>query len=269
MAQKIKKSETNGVYYYTPQSDSSFNMAFDNWLFEKIQRDNKFPRVILRLYTWKKPAITLGYNQNVDKVIDFNQLDESVPVIRRITGGRAIYHDETEITFSLTADLNIFPEKERSLSKTNELISVTVVEALESVGVMSEWEKKSDSSFTLPATGNIKSCFNSYSRYEIFSPNGKIVAGAQRRKGDYIIHQGSLKINGISDCQAVGQKNETGSLSGGENCVNSYVYTISQFREIFLERFSENLNIKLTEQMIDDEFHREISFLALKLNKIQ
>ncbi len=255
----------NGAYYYSPGSESYFNMAFDNWLFEEIQTNARFPRVILRLYTWEKPSITLGYNQNIEKVIDFTRLDKSVPVIRRITGGRAIYHDESEITFSLTADLKIFPEKDRSLSRTNQLISGVVVQILESVGVVSEWTKKSDASFGSSAGVGDKSCFNSYSRYEIFSPKGKIVAGAQRRKADYFIHQGSLKINGISECHAIGQSDETDSVPISKDSANSYNYTIDQFRKIFPDKFSETLKINLAEWTVGRELHREIRLLAKKL----
>lgn len=248
----------HGFYYYHPKSEPLFNMAFDNRLFEEVQNNDRFPRVILRLYSWTKPAITLGYNQNIEKVIDFNMLDKPVPVLRRITGGRAIYHNETEITFSLTADLRIFPEKDRSLSITNQLISGVVVKILDAVGVTSYWKKKSDGSFLSSAGAPVKSCFNSYSRYEIFSPAGKIVAGAQRRKGNYFIHQGSLKINGIKNCPAIGQINETEAVQESGDSANSYRYTIDQFQKLFPDRFSESLKIKLNKQIADPEFHREI-----------
>jgi len=254
-----------GAYYYNPGSESYFNMAFDNWLFDEIQTNARFPRVILRLYTWEKPSITLGYNQNIDRAIDFTRLNKSVPVIRRITGGRAIYHDESEITFSLIADLKIFSEKDRSLSKTNQLISRVVVQILESVGIVSEWTRNSDTSFGSSAGAEAKSCFNSYSRYEIFSPKGKIVAGAQRRKADYFIHQGSLKINGISECLAIGQSDEADSVPKSKDSDNSYDYTIDQFRVLFPDKFSENLKTNLTEWLVDKELHREICLLAKKL----
>ncbi len=257
-----ENKEWQGAYYYSPGSESYFNMAFDNWLFDEIQTNAGFPRVILRLYSWERPSITLGYNQNLDKVIDFTKLNESVPVIRRITGGRAIYHDESEITFSLIADLRIFPEKDRSLSRTNQLISGVVVQILESVGVVSEWTRKSDASFGSSVGVDAKSCFNSYSRYEIFSPKGKIVAGAQRRKADYFIHQGSLKINGISDCLSIGQSDEADSAPKSKDSANSYDYTIDQFRVLFPDKFSENLKINFTERTVDRELHREICLLG-------
>lgn len=254
-----------GAYYYNPKSEPFFAMAFDNWLFDRIQNDKSFPRVILRLYSWKSPAITLGYNQNIVKAVDFNMLGEDIPVIKRITGGRAIYHDEKEITFSLTADLRIFPEKDRSLSKTNQLISGAVVKVLESVGVSSSWAKKSDSTFSLTASKRVESCFSSHSRYEILSPNGKIVAGAQRRVGDYFIHQGSLKINGISDCPAIGQKNGVESADESDKFGNSYVYTINQFQNLFPETFSEWLKAKLPIRILETKFNTEICSFAHEL----
>jgi len=233
---KVNKVRT-GEYYITPQGEPEFNMEFDNWLYQTVQEDKNCGSVILRLYSWSRPAITVGYNQDLNKVINWQILDNTIPVIRRITGGRAIYHDQSEITFSLTANLEIFPEAMRSISKTNQLISEAVVEVLAESGVISEWMSSSDPSFGRPTGKMAKSCFNSFSRFEIFSEGYKIVAGAQRRKGRFFIHQGSIKLNGISDCPAIGQKGTRLNNTIMETNSNSYKYTIDALSHNFLKVF--------------------------------
>jgi lipoate-protein ligase A len=197
-----------GRFYITPTGEPFYNMALDEWLFEDIQKESSTSPVVLRLYSWKSEAITIGYNQKASKTIDRLLLDTDIPIIRRITGGRAIYHDLSEITFSFAVCLDMLPKNLRSLSETNRLISQTLIEILKEIGIKAFWGKK-----TLERNPNVRSdnrrtmsCFNSVSRYELVSDQSKVVAGAQRRKGCFMIHQGSIKINGIIACPAIGQR---------------------------------------------------------------
>ncbi|MCX6825705.1 MAG: hypothetical protein NTV06_00355 [candidate division Zixibacteria bacterium] len=120
----------NGYYYFTPNFDPYLNMAVDEWLFDSICRHTVHCRAALRLYSWLFPAITIGYNQDFSEITSKEYLDEQLPVIRRITGGRAIYHEPSEITFSLSAGLDIFPAEARTMSCTTGLISESKVELL-------------------------------------------------------------------------------------------------------------------------------------------
>lgn len=252
------KSSMDGAFYIHPGADPLFNMGFDNWIFKQLQTESGFPKAILRLYSWKRPAVTVGYNQKIEQVIDWRKLDESIPVIRRITGGRAIYHDDSEITFTLAADLDIFAEDFRSLSQTNSLISKTMVEILAKIGVISEWSRKSDSTFKKMNGNMSKSCFNSFSKYEILSDSNKIIAGAQRRKGRYFIHQGSIKINGVGNCPAIGQFEPFESKLTGQQSRNSYKYTIDDLTDSFQLIFSERLGIKFAIDELSEKLHRRI-----------
>ncbi len=73
-------------------------MAFDDCLLARVigQPDN----VLLRLYTWSPGTITIGYHQDADRATDPAQLG-TTPVVRRITGGRAVYHDPSELTYAI------------------------------------------------------------------------------------------------------------------------------------------------------------------------
>jgi len=222
-----------GRFYLTPDGEPFYNMALDEWLFEDIQKESSTSPAVLRLYSWKSEAITIGYNQIVSKAVDYNLLGANIPIIRRITGGRAIYHDPSEITFSFVVCLDILPKNLRSLSETNRLISQTMVEILKEIGIKAFWAKKTleQRPDVRPDNRGIMSCFNSVSRYELVSDQTKIVAGAQRRKGGFMIHQGSVKINGIIACPAINQR-EYSCISGNNKNIGR-PYSINDFFGVF------------------------------------
>ena len=80
------------------------NMAIDYALLEAVASHKSGP--ILRFYDWSNPTITTGYSQikEEEAFLDRCQQD-NIPVIRRITGGGAVFH-EKEITYSLSLPLD-------------------------------------------------------------------------------------------------------------------------------------------------------------------
>jgi len=225
-----------GKFYITADGDPYFNMALDEWAFGKVRNGAAACRAMLRLYTWSRGAITFGYNQKFEKAVDISLLDTETPIIRRITGGRAIYHDPTELTFTVILDMSIIPEKDRSLSATNAMISEALVAVLSRMGCHVGWLDHSDRNFLRGVQGRKKSCFGSVSKYEVIDGANKIAGGAQRRIGDSLIHQGSIKLNGISACPAVGQE-PVGPTVGSEN-MNKY-YTLDRVSPVFGAIFSD------------------------------
>ncbi|SYZ73923.1 putative Octanoyltransferase LipM [Candidatus Zixiibacteriota bacterium] len=223
------------IFLFTPDEDPYANMALDNWCFDKLDREDRDFAEVLRLYSWARPAITLGCNQDPRKVVDWSLLPAELPVIRRVTGGRAIYHDNAEITFSLVGSLHLFPENGRSLKSVNLSITKTVVGVLEALGLRTAWQHNSEPEFRNNGIQSFKSCFSSMSRYEIAADGLKVVGGAQRRQGEKFIHQGSIKINGVSECEAIGQKKSPAPAAN--------FHTIADFAKEFAENFSKNLGL--------------------------
>jgi lipoate-protein ligase A len=82
----------------------------------------------LRFYSWSPPGLSIGYFQKAGPFLD---LPGDHVLVRRPTGGGAIYHDH-EITFALTADTALLPE---SLAQSYQLIHTAVKSALRQVGV--------------------------------------------------------------------------------------------------------------------------------------
>ena len=76
----------------------AYHMSRDLELAEKLRDDPNAPNV-LRLYSWKPYCISLGYQQD-DSTIDRVACESvGVQIIRRPTGGRAVYHAE-ELTYA-------------------------------------------------------------------------------------------------------------------------------------------------------------------------
>ena len=90
-------------------ADAYTNMAIDEAIM-KSRIKNKVPNT-LRFYQWNPSAVTIGRFQTLDNEIHVkNCKKHGISVVRRITGGGAVYHDQNgEITYSVitrTKDLN-------------------------------------------------------------------------------------------------------------------------------------------------------------------
>jgi lipoate-protein ligase A len=245
----------SGNYFYMPEGEPIFNMAVDNLLLEKAANRDWQEEPVLRLYSWQFPAITIGYNQFPEKVLDIPNIPQDLPVIRRVTGGRAIYHDQSEITFSFSMSIDSLPTELRSLSATNRLIAETVSQVLLDAGIKAEWARESDGNFHRHE-GRTGACFNSISKYEITFGGKKIVGGAQRRRGNAFIHQGSIKVNGIQEHKGIGQT----ALSNFP--LNENKYNITDFRESFPLRFGKNWGIVFGEKRFGDDYQSEAAKFA-------
>ena len=82
---------------------------------------------IFRLYAWKPKCISLGRNQKDDF------LTGEISSVRRLTGGRALLHDD-EITYSYITPISAIPNGE-SIVESYKYISGILIEFFETLGV--------------------------------------------------------------------------------------------------------------------------------------
>jgi len=169
------------------------NMALDEAIFQSCQRRHVPPT--LRLYLWKPPGISIGYFQTLEKTVDLSKCKKSnVDMVRRITGGRAVLHED-EITYSLCARSEEYPELGRNTMETYQRISLALLESLKTLRIQAEWARPnreriafSDNSFVS------KPCFVSSSRFEITVAGKKLIGSAQRREKSDFIQHGSIPL---------------------------------------------------------------------------
>jgi lipoate-protein ligase A len=78
-------------------------MALDHALRDRAETDGT---AILRLYQWSENTISFGANEAAIRHWDRPRIEAaSIPTVRRPTGGRAVWHAATDLTYAVTATL--------------------------------------------------------------------------------------------------------------------------------------------------------------------
>lgn len=165
--------------------NGAFNMALDSYL---LENPPEYP--LLRFYSWSPPAITIGYNQR-SLYYNKEKCDQlGIDVIRRPTGGRAVYHNR-EITYSIIIPNNIYLF-DFSINELHKAISTAIVTGLQQLGLPVRLREKRWNKKLTPK--DINPCFESTSRFEISIENRKLVGSAQRRNRNAALQQGSILL---------------------------------------------------------------------------
>ncbi|MBI3825329.1 MAG: lipoate--protein ligase family protein [Candidatus Rokubacteria bacterium] len=150
----------------------------------------------LRFFAWEPPTVSLGYGQALDGAVSQTACrDLGVGLVRRPTGGSAIYHDgpERELTYSVVAsnpDLGIG----RDLLASYRWIAAALVRGLRALGAEAEMIAAPRHAGAAPAF-----CFARTGRYEIEIDGRKIVGSAQRRQGQTFLQHGSVLLGVDAD----------------------------------------------------------------------
>jgi lipoate-protein ligase A len=115
-----------------PQTDPYFNIAAEEYLLKNLPGDC--------FMLWQnEPSVIVGKHQNTLAEIDFNVArHKNIPVIRRITGGGTVYHDEGNLNFTF-----IKQGQEGKLVDYSRFLR-PIIAALNQMGVPARHEGKSD-----------------------------------------------------------------------------------------------------------------------------
>lgn len=150
-----------------PPLEPAWNMAVDSAM---MQWGNEMPPT-LRLYRWKKPAVTVGYFQDIEKEIQYNNCrSDDIPIIRRMTGGGAVFHHE-EMTYSIVHPIQgMFAH--RTVIDSYSIIARPFVSALSKLGV--------------------SACYSPIN--DIIVHGKKISGSAQTRKGGILLQHGTILV---------------------------------------------------------------------------
>lgn len=165
----------------------SLNMAVDGYLFQSL---GEKPQTYLRFYCWERPTVSLGYSQNIQKVVDVDCCrQKGIDIVRRMTGGKLVLHHK-EATYSVaSSDVHTFGS---SLADSYRLISLGLMRGLEKMGLEPCLAGRPPESY---ARGNLP-CFSFPARNEVEVRGKKIVGSAQKRSGSKFIQHGSIPLEG-------------------------------------------------------------------------
>lgn len=156
--------------------DPYFNMALDEVLFQE-------GRPTIRFYGWKERAYSIGYFQKV------KDLKLDAPFVRRLTGGGTVEHGK-DLTFSLVLDLQQFSFPD-TVKESYSWIHQGISEGLKDLGVLTQVHSALDEDHG-------QFCFKSPTYGDLISDGIKVVGGAQRRRRQILLHQGSLRMDKLS-----------------------------------------------------------------------
>jgi len=216
-----------------PGSSGCDNMATDEALLLAASTESRSAPV-LRIYGWDEPTLSIGYLQ---KAADF--MDVGLPVVRRITGGRALLHDD-ELTYAVIAgaDSELYA---MGISLCYSAISRAIAGALKAFGL--------DADFAKPVSPRgyrrHRACFASSARYEVLVGGKKIAGSAQRRLKGALLQHGSIMF-GIDRAlwgTVFGAEvlEKTATLMDMERQIER-----KDFRDAFIENISRSLGASFT-----------------------
>ena len=124
----------NKTYYLeTGSTDPAYNLAFEEYV-QTHRRTGNY------LILWQnKNAVIVGRNQNAEEEINAAFVkDHGIQVIRRNTGGGAVYHDMGNLNYSFITDAGDIAER------SAQAFTAPVVRALKALGLDAEASGRND-----------------------------------------------------------------------------------------------------------------------------
>ena len=208
-------------------TDPAWNLAAEQYVFEQLPKDRTY------FMLWQNDnAIIIGKHQNTLAEINTDYVRQhNIRVVRRLSGGGAVYHDLGNLNFTFIADAT---NKE---SINFKLFCQPIVQTLAKLGVQAEISGRND-----------------------ITINGRKFSGnSQRIKDGRIMHHGTILFN--SDLSVVSQALQVDIQkiqAKGIKSVRSRVTNISEHipEEIDLETFRS----LLLEHILQEESGEEYLF---------
>ena len=152
--------KTHFRYFETGSTDPYYNLAFEEYLFDHFLQDS-----ILMLWQNDR-TVVIGRNQITQQQVNIPFIEaHRINVVRRMTGGGAVYHDLGNLNYSFITD-----EVGSSVSQSLEILAVPIVEALRGLGLEASVSGRND----------------------ILVSGRKVSGTAQRAAHGRILHHGTL-----------------------------------------------------------------------------
>jgi len=222
-----------------------YNMALDEALLETVGEGG-----IVRFYSWEPPALSLGYFQSA-RLFDLADLRaRGIPVVRRPTGGGAIYHYR-ELTFAVIVGPSALNTAGSTIERRYERIHGAVSAALREFGVESAMRGgELDAPFS---PSRHKLCFDRTIGCDIVTGGRKLVGSAQRKTPRGFLQHGSIPLWKNPMTPGAAWVNE---FAGGEVTYESLAAALAR-------AFGAALGVKLTPAPLRREVESRARAIAL------
>lgn len=194
-----------------PSNDPYFNMAVEDYLVHTPDIDEDI------FMLWQnRPTVVVGRHQNSSAEINLPFVRENnIAVVRRLSGGGAVYHDEGNLNFT-------FISRVQGMGLDFAAFTGPVIQVLEQLGVPAEHTGRND----------------------IVIAGRKFSGNAQYRSKNRLMHHGTiLWDSNLEDVAQALQPDESKTVAKGIASVRSRVTNISEHlnQPVTLNDFSELL----------------------------
>lgn len=221
-------------------NDPRYNLAFEEYCFKYLPADEDY--VILWI---NGPAIIVGKNQNTLEEVDIDYVKEhDIKVVRRITGGGAVYHDLGNLNFSIIK--NTGENKKIDFKRYN----IPILNALERLDIKCELSGRNDMTIDgKKFSGIAQSIWKNRALNHgtlLFDTELDVLSKALNVKQDKIISKGIKSVRSrVTNIKPFLSKDTT----------------MESFREILLKYIFEFEGESLEEYKLSDEEKNEIDKL--------
>ena len=181
--------------------EPGFNLAAEQYMLEEMDLDD-----VMFMLWQNKPSVVVGRHQNTADEVDLAYAREKeIPVVRRMTGGGAVYHDVGNLNFTLVL-------KRDGLGDPYDFshLMEPMLEALERVGIKGERSGRND-----------------------ISVNGRKIAGsASRITADKVLYHACILVDtDLDELQRVLIVNKEKLAGKGVASVRRRVAVLTEFLE--------------------------------------
>ena len=120
------------AYFFLCESNDGWrNLAADEYFLDHIGKDE----ILLYIYI-NAPAVIIGKNQNAWRECNLKAMEaDGVKLVRRISGGGAVYHDLGNVNFSFIAHKDIY-DVPRQMN--------VILRAVRELGILAEFSGRND-----------------------------------------------------------------------------------------------------------------------------
>jgi len=215
------------LYINNTSNDPYFNMALDEFVVKHLDPSNDY------FYFYQnKPTVVIGRNQNTLEEVNLDYVKKhGIIVVRRMSGGGAVYHDMGNINFSFVVDYR------KEDFNSMERFAKAIVKSLSKFGIEPEFSGRND----------------------ITIEGKKISGNAQYVTRNRILHHGTLLFD--SDLSVLskalnvkpekikskGIKSVKSRVTNIKDYLPDKTVTVSQFKEMLLKYVFEVEGCELQE----------------------
>ncbi len=170
------------------------NMAIDEALLRSVAGGCSGP--VLRFYGWRPFALSFGYAQRIERIVDPGRAAAAgIGLVRRMTGGRMVFHAR-EVTFSLVVPEAFFAGRPgvgpAFLDRFLALLAPFVT-ALTAAGLPARFAGEGETSAG-HGTADRVHCYQAAVGHSVFAGDRKLIGAAGVRRDGVMAVHGSLPV---------------------------------------------------------------------------